>query len=103
MKLLSDIQKLTTNFTLLFSNGFKAIFSASLLSANRTYTLKDRDGILADDTDLLGKQDSITLTTSGTSGAATLIGTTLNIPQYSGGVGGGGIDESLAIAYAIAL
>ena len=31
------------------------------------------------------KQDAITLTTTGTSGAATLVGSTLNIPQYSGG------------------
>ena len=31
------------------------------------------------------KQGAITLTTTGTSGAATLVGTTLNIPQYSGG------------------
>jgi len=31
------------------------------------------------------KQDVITLTTTGTSGAATLIGSTLNVPQYSGG------------------
>lgn len=31
-----------------------------------------------------GKQDAITLTTTGTSGAATLIGSTLNIPQYAG-------------------
>ena len=31
------------------------------------------------------KQDAITLTTTGTSGAATLTGATLNIPQYSGG------------------
>jgi len=30
-------------------------------------------------------QDPITLTTTGTSGAATLVGSTLNIPQYSGG------------------
>lgn len=35
-----------------------------------------------------GKQDALTLTTSGTSGAATLVGSTLNIPQYSGGTGG---------------
>lgn len=34
------------------------------------------------------KQDTLTLTTTGTSGAATLIGATLNIPQYSGGTGG---------------
>jgi hypothetical protein len=32
------------------------------------------------------KQDAITLTTTGTSGAATLTGATLNIPQYSGGL-----------------
>jgi len=35
------------------------------------------------------KQGTITLTTVGTSGAATFNGTTLNIPQYSGGGGGG--------------
>ena len=32
------------------------------------------------------KQNAITLTTTGTSGAATLTGATLNIPQYSGGL-----------------
>ena len=37
-------------------------------------------------------QAPITLTTSGSSGAATLIGNTLNIPQYSGGGGGDPID-----------
>lgn len=31
------------------------------------------------------KQDTLTLTTIGTSGASTLVGSTLNIPQYSGG------------------
>lgn len=34
------------------------------------------------------KQNTLTLTTTGTIGAATLIGSTLNIPQYSGGGGG---------------
>jgi hypothetical protein len=38
-------------------------------------------------TQLNSKQGSLTLTTSGTSGAATLVGDTLNIPQYSGGGG----------------
>jgi hypothetical protein len=33
------------------------------------------------------KQNSLTLTTTGTSGASTLTGDTLNIPQYSGGGG----------------
>jgi hypothetical protein len=41
-------------------------------------------------------QAELTLTTTGTSGAATLIGSTLNIPQYSGGGGG-----SMAIGGAI--
>jgi hypothetical protein len=36
-------------------------------------------------TALNAKQDTLTLTTTGTSGAATLVGATLNIPQYSGG------------------
>lgn len=33
-------------------------------------------------------QNALSLTTTGTSGAATLVGSTLNIPQYSGGGGG---------------
>jgi hypothetical protein len=38
---------------------------------------------------LNAKQNSLTLTTTGTSGASTLVGSTLNIPQYSGGGGSG--------------
>ena len=34
-------------------------------------------------------QDKLTLSTNGTSGPATLLGSNLNIPQYSGGDGGG--------------
>jgi hypothetical protein len=37
-----------------------------------------------------GKQDAITLTTTGTSGASTLIGSTLNIPNYATGGGSPG-------------
>ena len=37
------------------------------------------------------KQGSLTLTTTGTSGASTLIGDTLNIPNYAGG--GGAVDS----------
>lgn len=36
-------------------------------------------------TQLNAKQGTLTLTTTGSSGAATLVGDTLNIPQYSGG------------------
>ncbi len=43
------------------------------------------------------KQNTITLTTTGTSGAATLIGSTLNIPQYSGGGGGTGTVTSVGL------
>ena len=44
------------------------------------------------------KQGSLTLTTTGTSGASTLVGSTLNIPQYSGGGGGGsGTVTSVAV------
>jgi hypothetical protein len=41
-------------------------------------------------------QAPITLTTTGTSGAATFVGNTLNIPQYSGGGGGSGTVTSVA-------
>ena len=45
--------------------------------------------------DLAAKQGTISLTTTGTSGPATLISNTLNIPQYSGGGGGSGITRSI--------
>ena len=44
------------------------------------------------------KQNNITLTTTGTSGAATLTGATLNIPQYTGG---SGTVTSVATAYGL--
>jgi hypothetical protein len=44
------------------------------------------------------KQNNITLTTTGTSGAASLIGSTLNIPQYSGGGGGTGTVTSVGLS-----
>lgn len=48
------------------------------------------DGVTsAIQTQLNSKQGSLTLTTTGTSGAATLVGNTLNIPQYTGGSGSG--------------
>lgn len=45
------------------------------------------------------KQNALTLTTTGTSGAATLVGSTLNIPQYSSGGGGavGGVHCQIPI------
>jgi hypothetical protein len=44
-------------------------------------------------------QAPITLTTTGTSGAATFVANTLNIPQYS--AGGGGVTKAQAIAYSM--
>ncbi len=48
----------------------------------------DKPVSTATQTALDAKQGDITLTTTGTSGAATLVGDTLNIPQYSAGGGG---------------
>ena len=57
------------------------------LTANRIIKIggTSNDILLGDGStgSLSGKQNTITLTTSGTSGAATLIGATLNIPNYS--------------------
>jgi len=70
-------------------------------------TASNNDGIYYDTTASLWKYKSIatvlgytpqaelTLTTTGTSGAATLIGSTLNIPQYSGGGGSMAIGGSI--------
>lgn len=44
-------------------------------------------------------QAPITLTTTGTSGAATFVANTLNIPQYSAGAGG--VTKAQAIAYSM--
>jgi len=45
----------------------------------------DKPVSTATQTALNAKQNTLSLTTTGTSGAATLVGSTLNIPQYSGG------------------
>ena len=49
-------------------------------------------------TQLNSKQATISLTTTGTSGAATFVGNTLNIPQYSGG--GSGTVTSVSVVTA---
>jgi hypothetical protein len=64
------------------------------LTTNRTLSISQASGSVngflssTDWTTFNGKQNAITLTTTGTSGAATLVGATLNIPQYSGGGSG---------------
>ena len=63
----------------------------NLASAGGGATWGSITGTLSTQTDLQSaldaKQDTLTLTTTGSSGAATLVGATLNIPQYSGGGG----------------
>ena len=58
--------------------------TTSQFSALQSNLDTTRTGIRAD---LNGKQAALSLTTTGSSGAATLVGNTLNIPQYSGGGG----------------
>lgn len=66
-------------------------FTAPLTRTTNTITCGTATGSVAgclsaaDWTTFNAKQAALTLTTTGSSGAATLIGSTLNIPQYSGG------------------
>lgn len=46
-----------------------------------------------DSSDVLFEIEPFTLTTTGTSGPATLVGTVLNIPEYAGGGGGGTVTD----------
>lgn len=71
---------------------FDTLYQAVLVSGTNIKTINS--------TSVLGSgniavQDPLTLTTTGTSGAATLVGATLNIPQYSGGGGASGIHALL--------
>lgn len=52
-----------------------------LVTAGADAAIADITGL---QTALDGKQSTVSLTTTGTSGAATLVGSTLNIPQYQG-------------------
>ena len=67
--------------------GIGTIIPATKLDVNGVITATGGNS-----TSWNAKQDTITLTTTGTSGAATLVGSTLNIPQYSGGGGAAVID-----------
>ena len=81
----------TTNITFAQIGGGTYTFSPPLAVAGNIVSIplatSSVDGYLSatDRSTFAGKQDAITLTTNFTSGAATLIGATLNIPQYSGG------------------
>ena len=81
-------------FALLDSSiySFK-IKKPAVLSGNHTATFQDTSGTVAYIADI---PSQITLTTSGTSGPATLIGTVLNVPDYSSGGGSVDLDAVLA-------
>ena len=59
------------------ASTYQTILSAASASANGYLTSTDWSTFN-------NKQAAITLTTTGTSGAATLVGSTLNVPQYTG-------------------
>jgi hypothetical protein len=70
--------------------GISTITPATALDVNGVITATGGNS-----TSWNAKQDAITLTTTGTSGPATLVGTTLNIPEYAGGGGSTPIDIQL--------
>jgi hypothetical protein len=79
----------TTSAVLTITGGTGAIIGSGLtIEVKRSGAAQDGYLKSSDFNTFAGKQDAITLTTTGTSGAATLVGSTLNIPQYSGGGGG---------------
>jgi len=89
-----------TSNELAYFSGTSAISSLTTATYPSLTELSYVKGVTsAVQTQLNAKQGTITLTTTGTSGAATLVGNTLNIPQYSGGGGmaiGGSITSATA-------
>ena len=69
----------TTTFPLTMNNSGAGAASGTTFNGGAAVTLSYNT---------IGAQQALTLTTTGTSGAATLVGGTLNIPQYSGGGSG---------------
>lgn len=82
-----------TQFVFTNANGFTGTVSNSTTTPTLSLVLQNattsQSGQLTstDWNTFNNKQNAITLTTTGSSGAATLVGSTLNIPQYSGGAG----------------
>lgn len=76
----------TTSSVLTITGGTGAIVGSGLTVAVKQAS-GSQSGYLSstDWTTFNGKQGALTLTTTGSSGPATLVGNTLNVPQYSGG------------------
>jgi hypothetical protein len=93
-----------TTLSVVSANGFAGTVSnptttpAITLTTSITGVLKGNGTAISAASAGTDYQAPITLTTTGTSGAATFTSNTLNIPQYSGGGGG----TSLGTTYAIA-
>lgn len=83
----------TTTFSV---NTSQNISTLSNLTSNGLIKTSGGTGALSIATAGTDYQAPITLTTTGTSGAATFIGNTLNIPQYTGGGGGSSVTKSIA-------
>jgi len=90
---ISALNGLTANTQYLAVGTAGTDFAINSTSATHTFNLPtasaaNRGALSSGDfATFAAKQAAITLTTTGTSGAATLVGATLNIPQYSGGSG----------------
>ncbi len=84
-----------TDVSVVTANGFSGTVANSTttpaitLATTITGILKGNGTAIIAATGDVDYQRPITLTTTGTSGPATFIGDTLNIPQYTGGGGGG--------------
>jgi len=80
---------LATDFAIFNAKQSALTFSSPLVNTSGTISIPAAttsvNGYLAsaDFTTFNNKQNAITLTTTGTSGASTLVGATLNIPQYA--------------------
>lgn len=74
------ISSVTGTAPIASSGGANPAISISQATASTNGYLSSTDW-----TTFNGKQNAITLTTTGTSGAATLVGSTLNIPNYASG------------------
>jgi hypothetical protein len=93
-----------TSASVVSANGFAGSVAtatttpAITLSTTVTGVLKGNGTAISAATAGTDYQAPITLTTTGTSGAATFVGNTLNIPQYTGG-GGSGTVTSVAQSF----